>query len=554
MYIRCIIQQPSSEPCGTTVDLSKLAQSFIQDTSLAHSGDSMAPAMSKRRSRSPHRDLATASAASGLLRALDVEKMQLKLDAGCTAKVLYFADDDIWFEAKPLVLYLDYSPTNISWALGLVKDKNKKSLRELLDAKGSPQWVDWSDQSTPGYHDLKASYINEPGLYSLIFKSTKPQAQDFQDWVYEEVLTALRRRGSYSVRENAELSNNLLAILQKRDEELQLVLQKQQEGFQGELRLALEKNHEEWQLLLDQKHEGLRQILAQQSKQLSLSVVFAMQRGITAALQPLGEALRQQFAIALQHELVQSEQRIVFGLSQRLLDIKNFVKDAVMSPTGVFVDAVRRAVKKPALKTSVDTERFPETQRATSQQLHQDCLDLWSAVHEEMQTAPRGVLPWVKKGPGFKSYRVWKSVRGLLGKRIVALRRADGDLPPTDLNHCALPLLWANCSTKSTTNTGEAAGQRYVYLKEELKRYVPVVLAGTQKVQLTTDGYLATCYNQSQPRRPRARQEMTLRDMLERLQKEEIQQGFEPLQWPVSDLDGNVSIEEMLACEEDGDS
>ena len=64
----------------------------------------MAPAMSTRRSRSPRRDLATTSAASGLLRALDVEKMQLQLGGGCTSKVLYFADDDIWFEAKPLIV------------------------------------------------------------------------------------------------------------------------------------------------------------------------------------------------------------------------------------------------------------------------------------------------------------------------------------------------------------------------------------------------------------------------------------------------------------------
>ena len=82
-----------------------------------------------------------------------------------------------------------------------MKDKNKKSLRELLEAKWSPRWV---DLSSPGYNYLKASYVNEPGLYSLIFKSTKLQAQDFQDWVYEEVLTALRCRGSYCLGENAE--------------------------------------------------------------------------------------------------------------------------------------------------------------------------------------------------------------------------------------------------------------------------------------------------------------------------------------------------------------
>jgi prophage antirepressor-like protein len=138
--------------------------------------------------------------------------------------VLYFGDEDIWLEAKPLVLYLEYSPSHVTQTLNIVKDKNKKSLKELLDAKGSPKWVDLSDRSTPGYHDLKALYVNEPGLYSLIFKSTKPQAQDFQDWVYEEVLTALRRRGSYSVGENKELLRDVLGILGKRDEEWQLAL------------------------------------------------------------------------------------------------------------------------------------------------------------------------------------------------------------------------------------------------------------------------------------------------------------------------------------------
>ena len=58
----------------------------------------MAPAMSKARSRSPRRDLAAVS--TGLLRALDVEKMQLRLDER-TSKVLYFGDEDIWLEAKP---------------------------------------------------------------------------------------------------------------------------------------------------------------------------------------------------------------------------------------------------------------------------------------------------------------------------------------------------------------------------------------------------------------------------------------------------------------------
>jgi len=135
---------------------------------------------------------------------LDIGKMQLTLESR-SSKVLYFKEDDIWFEAKPLLLYLDYSSTNVSQTLGLVRDKNKKSLKELLDTRGTPKMVDLS-KSTPGYNELKASYVNEPGLYSLIFRSTKRQAQEFQDWVYEDVLTKLRQHGSYALSGGAHSS------------------------------------------------------------------------------------------------------------------------------------------------------------------------------------------------------------------------------------------------------------------------------------------------------------------------------------------------------------
>lgn len=43
------------------------------------------------------------------------------------------------------------------------------------------------------------SYINEPNLYRLIFRSNKPQAQAFADWVYSEVLPSIRKTGKYAV-------------------------------------------------------------------------------------------------------------------------------------------------------------------------------------------------------------------------------------------------------------------------------------------------------------------------------------------------------------------
>ena len=41
------------------------------------------------------------------------------------------------------------------------------------------------------------TFINEPNLYRLIFRSNKPQAQAFADWVYSEVLPSIRKTGGY---------------------------------------------------------------------------------------------------------------------------------------------------------------------------------------------------------------------------------------------------------------------------------------------------------------------------------------------------------------------
>jgi len=40
-------------------------------------------------------------------------------------------------------------------------------------------------------------HVNESGLYSLIFKSNKPEAKRFRRWVTGEVLPAIKRTGGY---------------------------------------------------------------------------------------------------------------------------------------------------------------------------------------------------------------------------------------------------------------------------------------------------------------------------------------------------------------------
>ena len=41
--------------------------------------------------------------------------------------------------------------------------------------------------------------INESGMYSLVFRSRKPEAKKFRKWVTEEVLPSIRKTGSYSI-------------------------------------------------------------------------------------------------------------------------------------------------------------------------------------------------------------------------------------------------------------------------------------------------------------------------------------------------------------------
>ena len=42
-------------------------------------------------------------------------------------------------------------------------------------------------------------FINESGLYRLIFASRKPEAEKFRRWVFHEVLPSIRKTGYYSV-------------------------------------------------------------------------------------------------------------------------------------------------------------------------------------------------------------------------------------------------------------------------------------------------------------------------------------------------------------------
>lgn len=46
-------------------------------------------------------------------------------------------------------------------------------------------------------NSMGENFLTEPGLYKLVFRSNKPSAERFQNWVYETVLPEIRMYGGY---------------------------------------------------------------------------------------------------------------------------------------------------------------------------------------------------------------------------------------------------------------------------------------------------------------------------------------------------------------------
>ncbi|MBU1282710.1 MAG: hypothetical protein KJ989_12985 [Gammaproteobacteria bacterium] len=64
--------------------------------------------------------------------------------------------------------------------------------RFQLDSKGVTKLV------TPtASGDQELTFVNEPNLYRVIFRSNKPEAKQFQDWVFNDVLPSIRKHGMF---------------------------------------------------------------------------------------------------------------------------------------------------------------------------------------------------------------------------------------------------------------------------------------------------------------------------------------------------------------------
>jgi prophage antirepressor-like protein len=97
---------------------------------------------------------------------------------------VHLADDgDTWFNAGDVCGALEFG--NSRQAIASHVDQDDVQKLDVIDSLGRMQ---------------QANYVNESGLYALIFGSTKESAKRFKRWVTHDVLPTLRKTGSYNMR------------------------------------------------------------------------------------------------------------------------------------------------------------------------------------------------------------------------------------------------------------------------------------------------------------------------------------------------------------------
>ena len=98
-------------------------------------------------------------------------------------------DGEPWFVAKDVCECLDLG--NPSQAIARLEDDERWLIsNEALRANG------------------ETAVVSEPGLYSLVLGSRKPEAKAFKRWVTHEVLPSIRKTGGYGIRTVDDMIND----------------------------------------------------------------------------------------------------------------------------------------------------------------------------------------------------------------------------------------------------------------------------------------------------------------------------------------------------------
>lgn len=111
-------------------------------------------------------------------------------------------DNEPWFKGKDIATVLGYVNTN-------------KSIRMHVDEEDQKKYANFgaAQNITPLKIDPQTVFINESGLYSLIFSSKLKTAKQFKRWVTSEVLPSIRKTGEYKINKDDQDTKKIKKIM-----------------------------------------------------------------------------------------------------------------------------------------------------------------------------------------------------------------------------------------------------------------------------------------------------------------------------------------------------
>lgn len=111
------------------------------------------------------------------------------------------------FELNGQVLF---NPKHVAYCLGIsdvnsaIRNFNNKQVIKLKNSDMHSKHIQNSNVGNIDFRKLNnagENFLTESGVYKLIFKSRKEEAERFQDWVTDEVLPTLRKTGTYTMQQ-----------------------------------------------------------------------------------------------------------------------------------------------------------------------------------------------------------------------------------------------------------------------------------------------------------------------------------------------------------------
>ena len=132
---------------------------------------------------------------------IDAGSQQLRVGDKRIGFLLVGDDRQPWFQAKPLAEVLKYTDTDQA-VRNNVREHHRQSLRSLLEGFGDANVIFGGPRRDPVSQTgvrrhIQTVFVDEPGLYSLLMRSTRREAERFQEWVTAVVLPTIRRTGAF---------------------------------------------------------------------------------------------------------------------------------------------------------------------------------------------------------------------------------------------------------------------------------------------------------------------------------------------------------------------